>query len=672
MKSNLVPWRLALLPLLLAAFVAALPQEGGNRWAPIGPDGGGVSALSFAGNGRTVYAGTRAGGAFRSADNGRSWVRADRGLWGEVRDLAVDPDDPALAYAATSQGIFRTGNAGADWTRVNAGLPAAAARVGAFAVSTEPSTPGSVWAALNDSGLLYRSTDRGDTWRLASAGLTSRVLDVATHPTQGGVAVAATFNGLFRTRDSGRSWQRSGPKRYFARVVFDQVRPEHLYAVALKPNNLGVPFSVIFVSDNAGATWKPGGEAFISIGPAALVADPFHAGTAWAGGVGTAQFSVFKTTDGGLHWQGVKEGAGIHVLAANPRRAGVVLAGSESASFESSKQPAVFRSDDDGASWQPSDRGLPAQEARQVVADPASAGILYVRSGCCYLWKTQDGGRSWRRLVAREPELGITQLAMDPNDSSTLYLATGLNVFKSVDAGETWRGLASPSMDSITVDPAHPSTLYAAPGIFPVLMRSDDGGFSWRELAGTEGLYASLVMATPSAVYANGFPDHTFQQDELRRSTDGGATWSTILDLPVRDALITAVAEDPRNPQRLWVAFQELNANVRPRAGGIFSTTDGGAHWKLTRLAGNPPVVSLLLDSRRAGRIFAAAGVGAVFVSEDGGATWTSLSGGLPPARVVDLQATPLAPGTIYAATAGGSVYKLTRPEATRKSARGH
>jgi photosystem II stability/assembly factor-like uncharacterized protein len=168
-------------------------------------------------------------------------------------------------------------------------------------------------------------------------------------------------------------------------------------------------------------------------------------------------------------------------------------------------------------------------------------------------------------------------------------------------------------------------------------------------------------MATRSAVYANGFPDHTFHRDELRRSADGGASWTTILDLPIRDALITAVAEDSHNPQRLWVAFKELDANVEPSAGGIFSTTDGGANWKLTRLTGNPPVFSLLLDSRRAGRIFAAAGVGTVFVSEDGGATWTSESGGLPPARVVDLQADPFAPGTIYAATVGGSVYKLMR-----------
>jgi photosystem II stability/assembly factor-like uncharacterized protein len=591
------------------ALLAGPLQAGVDRWTSIGPDGGDVTALAFSANGRTAWAGTRVNGVFRSVDGGKSWATV--GLRGAVRDLAAGAAARSLVYAATSEGVFRSDDAGSHWTALNAGLPAVDGRRNATLVATEPTAPAAVWVGLH--GLLYRSVDLGATWRPAAKGLEGAAVDVAPHPRKAGVVYAATTTGVFRSPDSGRTWSRSGLRgKFVQRIVFDRGRPDHLYAVVKDFTHRGFSFMVIFVSDDRGGSWKPGGEVPNGFfGSMDLVADPAQAGVAWAGVSGAVEFALFKTTDGGLHWQGVQQGNGISVLAANPLRSGVVLAGQADV-YTAGEGPAILRSEDGGASWSPSGAGFRAQKVLEVVPDPSRPGALYARGRCCSLWKREGGDRPWIPLPTGISLTGYAQLVLDPTTPSTLYLATALDIHKSVDAGASWQGLSLLSVSSLAVDPVRPSVLYGAPDIAPVLARSDDDGLSWGGLDGSAGLYAELVTATATAVYADGFPDHGTYRDRLRRSTDGGATWTTLLRLGRGDALFEALFEvlDPRGSDRLW-----------------------------------------------------AAGRGAVFVSEDGGATWSPYGKGLPPADVLDLRLDPFDPDTLYAATDGGSVYALTRSD---------
>jgi photosystem II stability/assembly factor-like uncharacterized protein len=193
-----------------------------------------------------------------------------------------------------------------------------------------------------------------------------------------------------------------------------------------------------------------------------------------------------------------------------------------------------------------------------------------------------------------------------------------------------------------------------------VLSRSDDGGFSWTALDATAGFDTVWLTVTGTAVYANG-RDRSFPNlSRLYRSTDGGATWTALLELTVDYATVRAVAEDPRHPQRLWTAF--FQPGGRLDTGGIYRSTDGGAHWSLSRVAGDLPVFALAVDPRDASRVWAAS-AGAVLLSEDGGATWVSSGEGLPATDVLDLRLDPFDPDTLYAGTAGGGVYVYTRRE---------
>jgi photosystem II stability/assembly factor-like uncharacterized protein len=653
----------------LALLAAAPLQAGVNRWTSIGPYGGGVTALAFSANGRTVWAGTKKLGVFRSVDNGRTWTVASSGLSGEVVDLAASPAAPGWVYAATSFGVFHSDDAGLHWTATNAGLPSVNGQVSAALVATEPTDPAAVWAALPEEQALYRSTDRGARWWHAGRGLKGVVHDVAAHPTTAGVVFAATDRGLFRSADSGGHWSPSGLRGLeVSRVVFDRVQPRHLYAVILEEGVQSTVIGTVFVSDDGGASWKEGSRQPSLYGSFELAADPARAGTAW---LSATQGSVFKTRDGGQHWQDVLERGRSTALAVNPLRPGTVLAGQQEPFM--AEEPALFRTDDGGTSWSHSDTGITAQTVDKVLPDPSKPGALYVQVGCCALWKRTGAGRPFTPLspTILDPDgdrLYFGDLIVDPKTPSTLYLTayqpSSSSLYKSVDAGATWQQISSLLVDSssainsITIDPAHPSMLYGVATLGDGIYRSDDSGFSWNVLSSVAEVDTNWLTVTGTAVYTNDLDKSFHFQNWLRRSTDGGTTWTTLLDLTPDYPLVTALAEDPRDPQRLWTAF--IQWGFLPLTGGIYRSTDGGAHWSLSRMAGNLPVFALALDPRNSNRVWAAS-AGAVFLSEDGGATWVSFSEGLPAFDVRDLRLDPRDPDTLYAGTAGGSVYEFTR-----------
>jgi photosystem II stability/assembly factor-like uncharacterized protein len=651
MRSQCVPLSL----ILGLALLAGLPLQAGiNRWTPIGPNGGSVTALAFSANGRTAWAGTEQLGVFRSADNGRTWTLASNGLSGEVLDLAASPAAPGRIYAAASSGVFRSDDAGLHWTAANKDLPPAAL------LAIEPTEPAAVWAAGSGKHSLYRSTNLGARWRYAGLGLKGVVLDVAAHPKTAGVVFAATDKGLFRSADSGGHWSPSGLDRLMvSRVVFDRVQPRHLYAITVEEGTQDILYGTVFVSDDGGASWNkasqqpPGNQGFD------LVADPAHAGTAWLS-VKFGSSSVFKTTDGGQHWQGALEAdrSEALVLAANPLRSGTVLVGQQEYR-QLTGGPAVFRTDDSGTSWSPSDTGIATLYVSKVVPDPSTPGAFYVQGLCCWLSKRTGAGQPFTPIFSILRDRAGFDLILDPNTPSTLYLAGYPDLYKSVDAGAAWQKWSSPEIESFAFDPAHPSTLYGVrrtDSLDYQISRSDDGGLSWHALSSAPEIDTYWFTVTGTAVYTNDLYQSFKFHNWLRRSTDGGTTWTTLLEV-TPGSRVTALAEDPRDPRRLWAAWSEAGTRY---TGGIYRSTDEGAHWSLARVAGKRPVFALALDPRNSNRIWAAS-AGAVFLSEDGGVTWVTFSGGLPAVDVRDLRLDPFDPDTLYAGTIGGSVYELTR-----------
>src|SRR5512143_1087953 len=108
-------------------FAAGVAGAGENVWTATGPEGG--QALAFAisaGPGPVVYAAT-SGGVLRSSDLGGRWIGSGRGLQpNSVLAVAVDPQNPFVAYAGTDGGgVFRSSDGGESWRAANgSGTPA--------------------------------------------------------------------------------------------------------------------------------------------------------------------------------------------------------------------------------------------------------------------------------------------------------------------------------------------------------------------------------------------------------------------------------------------------------------------------------------------------------------------------------------------------------------------
>jgi photosystem II stability/assembly factor-like uncharacterized protein len=323
------------------------------------------------------------------------------------------------------------------------------------------------------------------------------------------------------------------------------------------------------------ATWQPRGPDGGTV--ADVAADPFHSGTVLAG---TADSGLFRSGDGGTAWAAV---AGVPAgpagpVAFDPRHAGTAYAG---ALDPASRRTHVFKTTDGGVTWTAADAGLPVTASR-----------------------------------------GLAALAVDARRPGTVYasFAVSVGLYRSVDGGTSWAfsGLAGIPVLSLAVDPASPA-VYAGTG--DGVYRSLDGGTTWTR-RGLNGTVVSLLALSHGSLYAGG--------DGLFRSTDGGAHWRTVRrGLP--GSQIAALAVHPLSSAILYVSLPGIPLGSTAQKGGLFRSTDGGAHWTaLTRgLPAPADVIALAVDPRAPSRVLAGLAAEGVFRSTDGGSHWVAARRGL-------------------------------------------
>ena len=294
------------------------------------------------------------------------------------------------------------------------------------------------------------------------------------------------------------------------------------------------------------------------------------------------------------------------------------------------------------------------------------------------------GKLTWRNVG---PWIGgrVVAVAGVPSDPHLFYMgAVDGGVWKSTDDGIKWINItdhtlpgSSDSIGAIAVAPSDPKILYVGTGESDIrgdvitgdgVFRSDDAGKTWRAagLADTHTISAIVVdPGNPDVVYASSM-GHVFKPNAERgvfKSTDGGKTWSKILYADDKTGAIDLVM-DPQHPEVLYAALWQ--AERTPWAlddggpgSGLYKSTDGGAHW--TEISHNPGFPRALLGrigvSVAAGRpnvvysIVQAKG-GGVFRSDDGGAKWTRVDANWSLRQrafyYMSIYADPTDPDTVY------------------------
>jgi photosystem II stability/assembly factor-like uncharacterized protein len=305
------------------------------------------------------------------------------------------------------------------------------------------------------------------------------------------------------------------------------------------------------------------------------------------------------------------------------------------------------KSTDGGRTWGPMD--IPgAFEFDGVALNPRQPSILYTASRTG-LYKTTDAGATWRQVHVNH--MSLTAVAVD--QAQHVLIATRTKLFRSTDGEQSWQELTVPvpEMDQIAhilCDPQDPACFYVR-GLY-FLLRTTDGGLNWQEIRIREhgGVRSLTIDPRNSSVLYAGTQDY-----KLARSTDRGTTWTI---LPAEGQIASqAIALDPQNPERICVG-----TGIGP---GVQVSDDGGTTWSEPDAGWVPRALnvrSIVVLPGTPTRILAGSYGAGIYASEDSGRSWTEANDGLPGrADVQEIKVHPADPSIWYASTQHG-VYRST------------
>lgn len=193
------------------------------------------------------------------------------------------------------------------------------------------------------------------------------------------------------------------------------------------------------------------------------------------------------------------------------------------------------------------------------------------------LWHSPDGGDTWNRAAGIWGDSRVFVVTAHPDDPSVVFAGTDEGIFRSDDRGKSFKKIES-QMDSLEVwriafDPTNPDNIFT--GTSPsALFRSRDGGTKWEKLPVDMAetcpnvrvpRVTALVVdpADPNIVWAG------VEVDGVRRSLDGGDTWSRI-NGGLTDPDIHGIAVSTGSPKTVLTSTP----------GEIFSSTDAGESWQ--------------------------------------------------------------------------------------------
>jgi len=306
----------------------------------------------------------------------------------------------------------------------------------------------------------------------------------------------------------------------------------------------------------------------------------------------------------------------------------------------------LYISHDGGITWSASN-DLHGQSVF-ALAQSSSNPKLLVAGTLRGVYRSEDKGVHWKQISpASSSEIHeVESIAIDPTDPQIIYAGTWHLPWKTTDSGANWSSIKQGVIDdsdvfSIIIDPSRPSVVYASAcsGIY----RSDNGGSLFRKVQGIPATArrTRVLLRDPvnrDIVYAG-------TTEGLYKTTNGGASW---IRTTGPDVIINDVYVDPKNAQHVLLATDRSGVLVSQDAGITFAAANNGFSQR--------QVASLLVDSKRAGRLYAGVvndkSYGGVFISEDSGKTWKQQSDKLEGRDVFDLAET--SDGVIVAGTSHG------------------
>ncbi len=579
---------------LLVSF-AALVSPAQARWHNVGPGGGGwIESIRVSDHAPDrMFVGCDVAGVFVSENGGRSYSHGTDGLGHFfIETIAEHPSDPDFLLVGTLGGVYRSCDRGKTWRECRAGFPKASESSHSCPIARILPVPG-----RSDSFVAARGSPRG----------------------MGGASI--NVPQIYRTDDRGSTWRR---------VDADGALPSRTR-----------------IMDMALATGSPFG----------LV-------------VSTSDNGIYRSVDGGVRWEPSNTGLPhlkLRHIASAPGSPSVLYAALALSTGRAPWDSGVYRSDDAGMTWRAVNSGLPtrtdpsgnvmkASWTNCLSVDPRDPDTVYVGVNgwtAPGVYKTVDGGASWKCVYPNGRRLGwlrfwgpaVESLSVGSRPPYAVAFGTSGYVMRSEDGGETWRqcytrelpdgssasvGLETTVLHKVVPDRFRKGRLFFCYYDIGLVIAEDSGRrfrHSVKGLAYDDScncLSLAQVDDSPDVVFAT-FGQWYGNDGVVARSDDGGESWQCLSSSNgwQRASAYDLAVMDGRSPYAIA---------CRVRGRGIAVSEDGGNGWRYVSEDAFPRVRQTSAFACEAGVLYAGVGTeggrmpGGVWRSGDRGRTWTQLT----------------------------------------------
>ena len=685
-----------LVTLIASASIQAQTMDqslfGGLKYRNIGPHRAGrtVGISGVVSQPNVFYIGVNNGGVWKTTDYGHTWNPIfDAQKTGSVGDVIVAPSNPNVIYVGSGEGIqrpdlsigdglYKSTDAGKTWMRL--GLNDAQ-QIGGLSV--DPVNENRIFVAAlghpygpNKERGVYRSLDGGKTLeQVLYIDENTGAVQVMIDPNHPNIVFATMWaarqgpwengawngeaSGLYKSTDGGTTWKKiekgfpTTKQDGLGRIGFTiaQSNSTRMYATVDAEKKGG-----IYRSDDAGESWYLLTEdpRFWGRGSdfAEVKTDPTNEDIVYS-----ANVVLWKSTDGGRQWTGIKGAPGgddYHRIWINPSNPKIIAIGLDqggiitvnggetysswynqaTAQFyhvstdnafpynvyggqqESGSVGIASRSNDGNITfreWHP----VGVEEYGYVAADPLDPNIIYggkitkfdKRTGQVQNISPEPVRSGNVRFIRTAPVL------FSPVDNKTLFFSGNI-IFKTTNGGDTWETI-SPDLSREAWDIPASVGIYTSKDMLTMKRRG--------------------VVYTLAPSYKNINTLWAGTDDGLIHITrDGGKNWKNITPPEITSWSKVSLIDASRfDDNTAYVAVNRIRCD--DQTPHIYKTTDGGATWKkiITGLP-NEPINAVREDAVRKGLLFAGS-ENAVYVSFDAGEHWQSLQLNMPSTSIRDL-----------------------------------
>jgi photosystem II stability/assembly factor-like uncharacterized protein len=621
---------------------------------------------------------------------------------GDVRSLVVDPNNADRFYFGTLDGqIYTSFDGGRNWSLLyNFNRP----KLFLDAIIVDPRDSQTLYAGAHrhkEPGGFFKSTDGGRMWQEARELKNEALHSLTQSVANPNVIIAGTFNGIFRSDDSGESWS-ALPTQATPGLV-------HVNSLAVDPRTTNTIYAgtwyLPYKSTDGGKSWKSIKNGIIDDSDIFAIdidpRDPNHV-------IASACSGIYETKNGGESWRKVQgipsQSRRTRAIMQHPSIPGIVFAGTTEGFWRSERGGApdswmvttsrqleinsiavhpsrpltvyigtnnygVMVSQDGGKNFTPTNGGYSGRFANAIVSDWEAPNRIYAATintttGGGFLFLSTDNGETWRPSMRSMPPRLITySILQDSRDPNTIYLGTNLGVYRSLDRAASWapvwsadrktskkKGTAKRSPAAVktndTVRRAQQALNAAGYNV-----GAPDGRVGTKTLAGLKRFQAARQLPV------------TGKFDELTLATLGIQAADPDATVVLSDAvnmLTETVDLDSQRP--VFLAATNM---------GLFRSFDPAQGWQKLAYGGgiDQRTMAISADANHPEIIWAGTASSGLLVSRDGGKSWQRVTGVPSDAPINVIARNAERPGFVYVGTK--QAFYMTRDNGANWSRRG-